>query len=298
MSATVLGYLIGVGVVGLFLLVRVAWWLYGAERANLRRLKKLSFSVVETESPLEDDEAVMRKRGAVSIGAQFSVSRKLLIPLVLFGVAFLAGIPFLTRIPATVVSMVVAGVTVLVGVAARPVVENAIAGLVISGSRLVNIGDTVTIGDDYGTVEDIKTTHTTIKLWDWRRLVVANSAMLGKDFINYSLFDTFVWAYVEFWVDYSADMSEVERIAVEAAKASEAYAGYEDPALWIMDTTADGVKCWLAAWADTPAEAWQLKHDVRRGLIVELGARGWAPRTSRLWLAPGSERPSAAAAGH
>jgi hydrogenase/urease accessory protein HupE len=50
-----------------------------------------------------------------------------------------AAIPFLGDMPATFVSLLVAAVTLMLGVAGRPFIENAMAWLVIAFSRLVSM---------------------------------------------------------------------------------------------------------------------------------------------------------------
>jgi small-conductance mechanosensitive channel len=159
------------------------------------------------------------------------------------------------------------------------VIENAFAGLAIAFSRLINIGDTVLLGERYGTVEDISVTHTTIRLWDWRRCVIPNSKMLQSEVINYSLHDRFQWAYVEFWVNYDADLKKVAELAAEACKASAHFAPYEPPVFWVMDLAERGICCWIAAWADSPSSAWVLKCDMRATLVRAFAEHGICPHT-------------------
>lgn len=282
-------YLTVVGGTTLLVTARVLWWLRGAELRSLTRLRRQKhLEPVETASPLEDHQGLLEKQAFRSIRATFSISRRLILPLLLTVAAILLGIPFLSDVSATVVTLIVGTMTVVAGVVLRPLVENSIAGLVISSSRLINLGDTITIDDRYGTVEDVTITHTTIKLWDWKRYVVANSLMLQREFTNHSLRDSYVWAQVPFFIDYTAPLDEVSELAIAAASGAESFADYEPPRFWLIDCHSDAVECWVAAWADSPAEAWQLKHEIRAALIPELVARGWAPRSHRLQLIEGS----------
>lgn len=287
MSRGMMIYLSVVGGLTFLIVLRAFLWLRVTERRSLKTFREhVDLPPVYTDSPVDDPVAEAAELVSEGIATRFSVVRKLILPLALVLGGFAIMLPFLDMVPAASVSVVVGAVTVVAGLALRPVIENAIAGLVISGSRLINVGDTLTIGEEYGTVEDITITHTTIKLWDWRRYVVANSKMLQTNFINYSLHDQFVWAYIAFWVDYSADLDEVAKMVDAAARASEAFADYEDPRFWLMDTTQDAVMCWAAAWADSPPDAWRLKHDMRKNLIPRLAERGWAPRAHRLRADP------------
>lgn len=261
--------------IGTYTLIRVSISLRRVSGDRLKRLKRRSLlEAVRTRTPLDHPLEVSQDRGLQSIENSFTVTRQLVVPLIILLTAAIAAIPLLSGVPATAVSAVVAIITVVLGVAARPVIENAMSGLVVSYSRLINIGDTVRVEDMYGTVEDITVTHTTIKLWDWRRLIVPNAKMIQQSFYNYSVFDRFQWAYVEFWVAYDADLQQVEQLAIEAATASDYFADYEKPQLWVTDLGRDGVRCWLAAWAEGPADAWYLRNDIRHGIASRLREAG------------------------
>lgn len=273
------------GVLGL---LGLAAALYGLRRVMRRRRERLLSRTISDAVDTEL-EGNLRRRGIESIQKQFTITRRAAIPLGLTVTVLLASIPLLDRVPAALLSLVVGAITVLLGVASRPFVENVIAGLVISISRVIRIGDTVKIDDWYGTIEDINTTHTTIKLWDWRRYVLPNSRMLTREFTNYSLHDNFVWACLEFWVDPAADLEEVERLAVKAMGSSTALQPYEDPQFWVLGFERDAVKCWVAGWADSPADAWTLRSDAGRSLAAALHLAGIA--THRLQVATDSVAP-------
>ncbi|MEO1173243.1 MAG: mechanosensitive ion channel domain-containing protein, partial [Myxococcota bacterium] len=155
------------GAIGLLILGAA---LYGLRRLMRRRRERLLNRTIGAAVDTEL-QGNLRRRGIESIQQQFTITRRAAVPLGLVVTVSLATIPLLDRIPAALLSLTVGVITVLIGVAARPFIENVIAGLVISISKVIRIGDTVKIDEWYGTIEDINTTHTTIKLWDWRRYV-------------------------------------------------------------------------------------------------------------------------------
>ena len=214
-------YVAAVWAIGGLLIAKTAIWLRSAERRRRERVEEKEwFEAVLTDTPLDDPVAEARARGLVNIEGNTTVTRRVLIPTLVVATVVLAVLPFLGQIPAALISIVAAIATVVVGVAARPVVESAFAGLAIAWSRQVNIGDTVLVDDFYGTVEDITVTHTTVRLWDWRRYVVPNAKMMNSSLVNYSLHDRFQWAYVEFWVGPEVDLEVVEELAVMAPERS------------------------------------------------------------------------------
>ena len=275
LSAPELVYVTLVLGVGAYALVRTSTLLGVTRKLRLRKVhERRRFEAVRTEGPIEDPKGVALERGIESIEKHFSVLRRLLIPLIVFLTTILAAPAFLASTSAATASMVGAVVAVVLGLALRPFLENAMGGLVISSSGLVRIGDTVRVDDWYGTIEDITATHTTIKLWDWRRYLVPNSRMLQSTFFNYSLFDTYQWAYVEFWVAPDVDLDAVREIAVAMPERSEQYSSREAPKFWVIRIEKDAICCWVAAWADTPSGAWSLANDVRTELLGELRRRG------------------------
>jgi small-conductance mechanosensitive channel len=271
-------YLSATFVVGLAFILWINSLIARAEKNRLKRVKTLKrMEAVSTSSPLKNPVKAARESALGSIESRFSIIRRLFLIAVLCVWLFLLVVPFLSKIPTAVVSVVIGSSAVVVGIASRPFVENVIAGMVITFSRLFRTGDTVVIDGYYGTIEDITITHTIVKKWNWRRYVIPNTQMLTKELVNYTLNDAYQWVHVEFWVDYEADLSQVRQAAVDAAQNSPCFAGYETPQFWVMEMGKEGIRCWLAAWADNPTNAWMLSHDVRTGLAAAFRTLGIAP---------------------
>jgi small-conductance mechanosensitive channel len=278
-TVALVAYLAVVVAFGLFVSLRVAASLRRVQRLRSARVKARSrFDAMRTEGPTAYNQQVARDRALESIERQATVMSRAAIPTIVVFTALLAGIPFLGDVPASVVTVVAAAVTVVLGIAGRPIIENAMAGLVLSGSKLVNLGDTIQIDDIYGSVEDITPTHTTIKVWDWRRFVVPNAQMIQSSLYNYSLVDRFIWAKVEFWVSYDADLERIREEAIRIAEESRYFSGRETPECWAMEMGERGVRLWLAAWAATPSDGWMLTHDVRMRLTPRLRELGVLPQ--------------------
>lgn len=268
-------YVCIVGVIGAL----SVWWsrrrIFQTEvkrKSRVRALKR--FDPVKTDTPIDTPIEDARETALDSIGIRFSIIRKLsfffIVSVWLIALIF----PFLNEIPAAVVSVFVASSGLIIGVAARPFVENLISGVVISFSRLFRIGDTVIVDDEYGTIEDITMTHVVVKIWNWRRYIVPNGRMLAKEIINCTLNDSFQWSHVEFVVAYDSDLGLVKELAIATACRSRYAADYEDPRFWVMGMEERGYKCWIAAWADSPIDAWELGNDVRTELVSQFRSNG------------------------
>lgn len=261
--------------VGLWQIFRVS--LRQATQLRLRRLKDLEVPdlVETTEAEPPPETRPFEKIAEQSIRRQFWMTRRFVLPGIFFGTLILVCLPYLDRAPAALLSLLVGGSTVLLGIAARPVIENAIAGVVISYSRTLNLGDIILLDEFFGSVEDIGITHTTIKIWDWRRYVLPNSQMLTARFINYTLRDSWVWAKIEFWVSHEADLERVQTLAIEAISTSPHLAETKDePAFWVMELGKESVRCWVAGWAINPGDGWNLSADTRIRLSAALRKEG------------------------
>ena len=268
-------YILCVGFSGALLI----WWIrtriIRLENRRKKRIKRLKrFESVKTATPVDEPVEDAIEAAVDSIENRFSIIRKLSFFSIITVWVVALIFPFIDKVPATFVSIVVAASGIIIGVAARPFIENLISGIVISFSRSVRIGDTVIIDDKYGSVEDITITHTVVKIWNWRRYIIPNSRMLSKELINCTINDAYQWIHVEFFVAYDYDIDLVKDLAISVASGSKYFADYEDPKFWVMDLEEKGYKCWIAAWADSPIDAWELGNDIRTELIREFRAKG------------------------
>lgn len=215
-----------------------------------------------------------KQQGIESIKKRFSITKRAIYFVMLLVAILLVIAPMLGKISPTLISVVVACVSVIFGIAAKPFIENMICGLVLCFGKLARIGDIVLVDGEYGTIEDVTLTHCIIMRWDWLRYVVPNSLMMTKEFTNYSLNDNHRWVYVEFWIDNDSDLAIVEKIAKSAPKSSQYYSDKEDPRFWITELTPQSAKCMTVAWATSAADGWMLSIDIRKNLLLEFKEHG------------------------
>lgn len=278
MSTTSVLYIVTVLATGLIILALLRLLMRRVESQRREKVQdRDDFMAVATTSPLKRPLGKAREIALHSVATRFTVLRRFVTLLLLVILLVILSLPFLGQIPTAMISLLVGSTAVIVGIAAKPFIENLIAGVVITFSRPFHTGDTVLIDDKYGSVEDITMTHTIVKIWDWRRYVVPNAQMITKDFINLTLGDPFHWTYVEFWVSPDADLEIVREKAIAAAEQSDFFANYEPPRFWVMELGKEAIRCWVAAWANTPADAWSLKNEIRTELAGQLRKLGVTP---------------------
>ncbi|POB13389.1 mechanosensitive ion channel protein MscS [Halobacteriovorax sp. DA5] len=252
--------------------------LFNIKRVQKRKLKNIRkrdiSDAVETDSPVDDQEKELKSHGAEGIEGRFSFMMKALPVLFFILWSLFVSIPYLGEIPTVYVSIIAAIVSVIAGFSLRPFLENLFAGVIISFFKSIKIGDTVTIDGHYGLIEEIGLTYSVIKKWNWIRLVIPNSKLLQKEIQNFTMNDHYVWTHVEFFVAPNVDLKLVKEIAHKVAKRSEYFSDVEEPTMWVMKLDKDAIECWLAAWADNPSDAWELRNDMRTQLYIELQSAG------------------------
>ena len=94
----------------------------------------------------------------------------------------------------------------IVGLAARPLLSNLIAGVQIAITQPIRIEDAVIIENEWGWVEDIASTYVVIRLWDWRRMVVPLAYFIEKPFQNWTREAQSLIGVIIFHLDFGADV--------------------------------------------------------------------------------------------
>jgi small-conductance mechanosensitive channel len=168
-----------------------------------------------------------------------------------------------------------------IGLAAQKSLSNILAGIQLSVTQPVRIGDVVILEGDFGTVEDISLTFVTVKFWDLRRLVVPISYFLEKPFQNWSRGEPRLMGAVTLDVDYTTDVEQVR------AKLKEVMAGIPE-GLWdggmaqlqVADATDRTIRLRALVSAMGPEKLWDLRCAVRERLVTFITEHpDWLPRT-------------------
>ncbi|MAF77701.1 MAG: hypothetical protein CME60_06015 [Halobacteriovoraceae bacterium] len=260
-----------------FLYLLVLFFVKKVQKKKTKLLeKRKNFEAMTTESPIEDNFQESLERGLENIETRFSFFRKFMGPFFLSLWGILIVIPYLEGASRTYTSILVAIITVLISLAARPFIENLFAGMVLSFSNTARIGDTVEIDNQYGVIEEINLTFTTLKTWDWKRYLVPNSKLISKEFLNYSLHDKYVWASILFYVEAGTNIELLKEDLIKIISKSQYFdqKNYEEPRLWCSNLEKDSIQLWLAAWATTPANGWLLKSDMRMAVVETAKKQG------------------------
>lgn len=109
---------------------------------------------------------------------------------------------------------------IAVGFAAKPLLENLVAGIQLAITQPFRIDDVVIVNGEWGWIEEINSTYVVIRCWDWRRLIVPVSYMMTNPFQNWTRQSSQLIGTVMFNLDYMADIARIRTKVEEIANAS------------------------------------------------------------------------------
>jgi small-conductance mechanosensitive channel len=149
----------------------------------------------------------------------------------------------------------------IIGFAARQTLANLIAGVMLTITQPLRIGDRVTIEDESGTVEDVRLNYTVVRGGDGGRIFVPNERLAAGILHNDTIVEPLVALEVELWLPP----------AVDADAALAALGGLDGaPIARIAEVVADGVRFTVARGtvppAERPAGESELRADALRAL--------------------------------
>jgi small-conductance mechanosensitive channel len=183
-----------------------------------------------------------------------------------------------------------AGVAGLViGLAARPMLSNLIAGIQLAMTQPIRIGDAVLLENEFGTVEEITATYVVVRLWDWRRLIVPLAYFIEKPFQNWTREGGAILGSVHLHLDYSAPVDRIRARAKELVEQSKLWNGQVFN-VQVTDTKPETMEVRVLVSADSSGQAGDLRAELREKLIAFLQQEhpGALPRR-RLEIAGGGD---------
>jgi small-conductance mechanosensitive channel len=159
----------------------------------------------------------------------------------------------------------------VVGLAARPLLSNLIAGVQIAVTQPIRIEDAVIIENEWGWVEDIASTYVVIRLWDWRRMVVPLAYFIERPFQNWTRDAASLIGSIILHVDYAADVPKIRERLERVVQESKLWDGAVVN-LQVVDTNARTMELRALVSARNAPQAWDLRCEMREKLVAFLQA--------------------------
>jgi len=222
--------------------------------------------VVERRYRMEVED----NRKARAVNTKFRVLTRVLVLLVMVVTtgAVLITFPAIRTIGVGLLAS--AGVAGLViGLAARPFVETALASIQVALTGPINLDDVLIVEGEWGRVEEICATYVVVHIWDDRRLVVPLTYFLNHPFQNWTRKTADITGVVAITVDYR---TPVDGVRAALRPVIESHPKW-DRRFWnvqVTDADAHGMTLRVLCTAADASGAWDLRCDVREALIAWL----------------------------
>jgi small-conductance mechanosensitive channel len=154
----------------------------------------------------------------------------------------------------------------VVGLAARPVLSNLLAGIQIATTQPIRIDDQVVVENESGRIEEITSTYVVIRLMDLRRLIVPLSYFIEKPFQNWTRESTNLIGTVLLHVDFTAPIERIRAKAMEIVQGSKLWDG-QVAKLQVTDAKENSIELRVLASARSSGDAFDLRCEIREKLI-------------------------------
>jgi small-conductance mechanosensitive channel len=212
--------------------------------------------------------------------------------LLVAGVAFmLMTFPGVRQLGASLLAS--AGVAgLVVGLAAKSVFSNLIAGLQIALAQPIRIDDVLVVTGEWGRVEEITGSYVVLRLWDERRLIVPLQWFIENPFENWTRQGSDLLGTVLLWVDYGLPLDplreEVKRVCDAAPEWDRRVC-----AVQVTDSNERGMQVRVLVSSASSGANFDLRCKLREALLTFI-ARDYPGALPRLRAEMTGERSEAA----
>ena len=155
----------------------------------------------------------------------------------------------------------------VVGIAARPLFSNLIAGLQIAIAQPLRIDDVLIVKGEWGRVEEITGTYVVLRIWDQRRLIIPLQWFIENPFENWTRASAEIIGTVFLRVDFRMPLEPVRTEARRLCEASKDWDG-RLCLLQVTDAGEHSMELRILVTATDSGRAFDLRCHVREGLIA------------------------------
>ena len=153
----------------------------------------------------------------------------------------------------TALTVLSGAVGVGIGFGLQKVVSNFISGIIILLDQSIKPGDTITVGETFGWIRELRARFVSVVTRDGREYLIPNEDFVTTQVVNWSFSDKFVRLDVPFGVSYNSDPHEVSRLAIEAAASVDRVdSRVRTPVCWMTEFGDSSINFVLRFWIDDP----------------------------------------------
>ncbi|MEL7229261.1 MAG: mechanosensitive ion channel domain-containing protein [Pseudomonadota bacterium] len=138
------------------------------------------------------------------------------------------------------------------GFGLQKVVSNFISGVIILLDKSIKPGDTISLGDTFGWIRELRSRFVSVVTRDGREFLIPNEDFITEQVINWSFTDKLVRLDVDFGVTYSSDPHQVTALVIEATQAVERVSPAKKPVCWMTEFGDSSINFKTRFWITDP----------------------------------------------
>ncbi len=146
-------------------------------------------------------------------------------------------------------SLGVAGV--VLGFAMQDSLKNIFGGVSLILDKNIKVGDTIKLGTDVGTIEDIGLRSTKIKTVKHEMIIIPNGSLANATIYNLALPDPSTRVILTFGVEYGSDPDKVKKIVLDAITKVEYVQKEPKPEIYFIKMSESSIDFRLQVWIKT-----------------------------------------------
>ncbi|MGE0489603.1 MAG: mechanosensitive ion channel family protein [Vulcanimicrobiota bacterium] len=157
--------------------------------------------------------------------------------------------------------------SVLLGIAAQPILGNLLSGIQLAVSRPIRVGDAIDFDGIWCYVEEITYMYILCCTWDEKRLVIPLRHFITQPFSSYSLRDPETVRVIEMELDYLVDVEALREEFLRLNQAHQLASKSFKPRIEVLAFHERSVTIRAMVAARNASDSWELHCDIREGLL-------------------------------
>jgi len=152
----------------------------------------------------------------------------------------------------SILSLLSGAIGIGIGFGLQKVVSNFISGFIILADRSIKPGDTISLGETFGWINELRARFVSVITRDGVEYLIPNEDFITQQVINWSFSNELVRIEVKFGVAYDSDPHQVAELAVEAIKEVERVVSYRPSVCWLTGFGDSSLDFVLRFWIKDP----------------------------------------------
>lgn len=152
----------------------------------------------------------------------------------------------------TVLAVFSGAIGVGLGFGLQKVVSNFISGIVILLDKSIKPGDTISVGETFGWIRELRARFVSVVTRDGREYLIPNEEFITERVINWSFTDKMVRLDVDFGVSYDSNPHLVSKTAIAATESVERVSNAKKPVCWMTEFGDSSLNFKVRFWISDP----------------------------------------------